>query len=540
MRIPVSCDSCSNEFSVSENFAGRRIKCPVCDEGVRVPKSADVISELPRRTSGNKKKSKRSTGNSGGLSPLLVGLVAGGGVALLGLLLMMNRTGTYSLPAPPVRTVQTPIHPVVTIPNAQLKTAEAGQSFGQNLGGGPVPPPIAAPDPVVVAKVPLAPELLPAMTMPDLIAKVEKSTARIIVRSLQGASVGSGFVIDSDGSIMTNYHVIEGASSAVVEFDTGEKADVIGFTKVDKVRDLAIIKIPQDPKRLQQLPVAAALPEKGEKVAAFGAPRGLPFTASDGIISAIRQSPEFNLRKEGTYLQTTTPISPGNSGGPLVNLRGEVIGINSFKVDGENLNFAASATDIRAVLAEPETALTPLSPAALERVFTRKNPFLRAENIARTQRGDMLLGKISEAGIMILPFAFDPTGKIISFVDREISKNLIKKARWTEVDPRYQVKKSTAFVVVLIYFTDDPKKNPYALELMCSVQIVARDVDKDGFDYTAIVYDEHKSLGKIHINSLEIGNIPNGMKKEIPEFFGNIVKELRKAQRANESQNETM
>ena len=534
MRIPVSCDSCSNEFSASENFAGRRIKCPVCGEGVRVPLSGDEMPELPRRSGGGKKKTKGRENKSGGLSPLLVGLGAGGGIAVLGLLLLsMNGTGTYNLPAPPVSTALAQNAPATTPSVAPPGTEVAG---GGNVP--PVQPLFAAPDPVVTEKVKLESEPPPIMTMPELVARVEKSVVRIIVRSPQGASVGSGFVIDSDGSIMTNYHVIEGASSAVVEFDTGEKADVIGFTKVDKVRDLAIIKIHQDPKRLQQLPVAPALPEKGEKVAAFGAPRGLPFTASDGIISAIRHSPEFNLRKEGTYLQTTTPVSPGNSGGPLINMRGEVVGINSFKVDGENLNFAASATDIRSVIAEPEKAVTPLSPAALERVFTRKNPFSRAENLARTQRGDMLLGRISEAVIMMLPFAVDPTGNISSFVDREISKNLINKARWAEVDPRYQIKKNTAFVVVLIYFTEDPKKNPSAVELMCSVQIVARDVDKDGFDYTAIVYDEHKSLGKIHINSLEIGKIPNGMKKVIPEFFGNIVKEFRKAQRENESPSE--
>ena len=95
------------------------------------------------------------------------------------------------------------------------------------------------------------------------------------------------------------------------------------------------------------------------------------------------------------------------------------------------------------------------------------------------------------------------------------------------------MKKSTAFVVVLIYFTGDPKKNANAVELMCNVQIIARDVDKDGLDYTAIVYDENKSLGKISINSLGNGNIPNGMKKEIPEFFNKIVQDFRKAQRNN-------
>jgi hypothetical protein len=210
---------------------------------------------------------------------------------------------------------------------------------------------------------------------------------------------------------------------------------------------------------------------------------------------------------------------------------GEIVGVNSFKMEGENLNFAVSATDIRDVIANRGTEVTPISPTSLKRVFTEKNPFSRAENLAGTERGTLLFGRIRDAVIMMLPFAVDPSGNVSAFVEREVAKNLITKAKWTEITRREQIKKSTAVVVVLIYFTADPKKSPNALELMCKIQIVARDVDKDGLDFTAIVYDEHKSLGKISPNSLVDGNIPNGMKQKIPEFFSKIVQDFRKAQK---------
>ena len=570
MRIPVSCGSCSNEFSASESAAGKRVKCPACGEGVRVPLEAEE-QELPRRSSGSKK-SKGKSSKSAGMSPMLIGLGAGGGgVAVLGLALMLmnNRGGNQNLPvAPPgtaAMTSTTPMQPTQqpSVAHANTQTSSpsmahtptpptnpaiahnSGSSNSGNMNPAvPLTPNNQVPNPQglpaagsILAQKPAAPvDTVPLreLTMPELVAHVEKSVVRIIVKSDQGASVGSGFVIDSDGSIMTNYHVIEGARTAEVEFDSGDKAKVIGFTTVDKQRDLAIIKIDQGTKPLHQIRVASDLPQKGEKVAAFGAPRGLSFTASDGIISAIRKTPEFSARSAGTYLQTTTPISPGNSGGPLVNMRGEVVGVNSFKIEGENLNFAASATDIRDVISGRGDKVTPLSPDALPLVYTEK-AFGRAENLAGTTKGNMLLGQIHDAIIMMLPFTFDPSGRVSDNVELQVEKNLIKKAGWTKVTRQSQVKGSTALVVVLIYFQQAEKvkdaDKKLVSELMCRVRIVARDVDKDGVAYTAIVWDENGALGTISLNSLLGGGFPPAMKTKISEFFNKIYVGIKKAQR---------
>ena len=576
MRIPVSCLSCSHEFTASEAAIGKRVKCPACGEGVRVTEEVDEVVEQPRRASGSGRKAKGRAAPAGNQSSLLIGLAAGAGAVIVLAIgfLVMNGRGNQpaTLPVTPPGAQQPAVAQSITPagnPGFAPGSASPGSAIpgpapgltAPGLGGPGMQPAMGLPGQQVAGNVPNptpaapvapqnpsapannTPSVTPSkpvavtneprveMDMKDLVKRIEKSVVRIIVKSDQGASIGSGFVIDSDGSIMTNYHVIEGANSAEVEFENGDKAAVIGFTTIDTERDIAIIRIEKDPATLHGVRVANTLPEKGEKVAAFGAPRGLSFTASDGIISAIRTTPEFNAREKGIYLQTTTPISPGNSGGPLVNMFGEIVGVNSFKMEGENLNFAVSATDIRDVIANRGTEVTPISPTSLKRVFTEKNPFSRAENLAGTERGTLLFGRIRDAVIMMLPFAVDPSGNVSAFVEREVAKNLITKAKWTEITRREQIKKSTAVVVVLIYFTADPKKSPNALELMCKIQIVARDVDKDGLDFTAIVYDEHKSLGKISPSSLVDGNIPNGMKQKIPEFFNKIVQDFRKAQK---------
>ncbi|MGN6580696.1 MAG: DegQ family serine endoprotease [Bordetella sp.] len=135
--------------------------------------------------------------------------------------------------------------------------------------------------------------------------------------------VGSGFFISSDGYVLTNYHVIDAATDIYVTLTDGRefKAKVVGS---DKQTDVALLKI--DAKGMATLPIGDSDKiKKGQWVLAIGSPFGLDSTVTAGIISAIN-------RDTGDYLpfiQTDVAVNPGNSGGPLINLRGEVIGINS-------------------------------------------------------------------------------------------------------------------------------------------------------------------------------------------------------------------
>ena len=142
--------------------------------------------------------------------------------------------------------------------------------------------------------------------------------------------------MSKDGRIVTNYHVIKDASSAIVKLPDGAFYQVDGVVAFDKTRDLAIIKAHGQNFRVVSLGNSDRV-QVGEEVVAIGSPLSLESTVSSGIVSGIR-----NIEDEGgKFLQITAPISPGSSGGPLFNMAGEVVGITTLYLKGgENLNFA--------------------------------------------------------------------------------------------------------------------------------------------------------------------------------------------------------
>ncbi len=193
-----------------------------------------------------------------------------------------------------------------------------------------------------------------------LIAATEPAIVRIDVSTWEGGGMGSGFVIDDAGIVVTNYHVIDDATSTKVVFADGTSVRVIGILGTDKRRDIVILKIQKPEKKLTSLKLQKARPQKGQTVIAFGAPGGLSFSVSEGIVSAVRSAAEiadFGERHDGEWIQTTCPISPGSSGGPLVAMSGEVVGISTFNIiKGQNLNFAVSASDIERIYENAKTA----------------------------------------------------------------------------------------------------------------------------------------------------------------------------------------
>lgn len=146
----------------------------------------------------------------------------------------------------------------------------------------------------------------------------------------QGTATGSGIEIDGDGTILTNWHVVEGAARVTVGFEQGRtvEAHVIGK---DPSVDLAVLRVPTDRLTLHPLTLGdSSTVQVGDSVLAIGNPFGLEHTLTTGVISALqRQIQAPNGVTIGNALQTDAPINPGNSGGPLLNEAGEVIGINS-------------------------------------------------------------------------------------------------------------------------------------------------------------------------------------------------------------------
>jgi len=170
-------------------------------------------------------------------------------------------------------------------------------------------------------------------------------------RELKQQSLGSGFIIDKDGYIITNNHVVEGADEIKVKLADGRefKAKVVGR---DSKTDLALIKISSLFKDLPTLPLGDSDKIRvGDWVLAIGNPFGLEHTVTQGIISAtgrvIGSGPYDN------FLQTDAPINPGNSGGPLINLKGEVVGINTAIVaTGQGIGFAIPSNMAKTVISQ--------------------------------------------------------------------------------------------------------------------------------------------------------------------------------------------
>jgi len=160
--------------------------------------------------------------------------------------------------------------------------------------------------------------------------------------------VGSGFVIERDGHILTNAHVVDGAASLSATLDSGDRvpARVMG---IDPVLDLALVRIEgKNPPAAVRLGDSSAL-KVGDEVLAIGNPIGLEQTMTRGIVSGLnRLLPGVS---EQPMIQTDAPINPGNSGGPLVDRCGAVVGVNTFiSQDAQSIGFAVPISAAQAVL----------------------------------------------------------------------------------------------------------------------------------------------------------------------------------------------
>ena len=188
----------------------------------------------------------------------------------------------------------------------------------------------------------------PRKDIPSIAKAANGVIVSIITSDKDGHPVaqGTGFLVTKDGRIVTNYHVIKGASSAIVKLPDGAFYEVEGVVASDQTRDLAIIKAHGQNFHVVSLGNSDRV-QVGEEVVAIGSPLSLESTVSSGIVSGIR-----NIEDEGgKFLQVTAPISPGSSGGPLFNMAGEVVGITTLYLKGgENLNFAIPVNDAKKLL----------------------------------------------------------------------------------------------------------------------------------------------------------------------------------------------
>jgi serine protease Do len=166
-----------------------------------------------------------------------------------------------------------------------------------------------------------------------------------VVQVRTPGGLGSGFFINEDGYLITNFHVIEGESQISIEIFLRKNGQIertnykqVRIVAMNKFQDLALLKV-EDKDAPKFSYVALGDPDAlsvGERVFAIGSPLGLERTVTEGIVSTKTRQMQGEL-----YLQTTAQINPGNSGGPLFNLRGEAVGVTNMKINfGEGIGFA--------------------------------------------------------------------------------------------------------------------------------------------------------------------------------------------------------
>jgi len=196
--------------------------------------------------------------------------------------------------------------------------------------------------------------------LPSLVKRVKPAVVAIATYDATGEALmtGSGFFL-KPGQVVTNLHVVRGAARAEIKTldGKGKVFPVTGTLAVDEEGDLALLNVDMPLERARTSELATELPDEGETIFVIGNPLKLEGSVSDGIVSAVREVPNSYR-----IIQITAPISHGNSGSPVFNLRGQVLGVVTVKVtNGQNINLAIAAARVGELRAG---ALRPLSDLA--------------------------------------------------------------------------------------------------------------------------------------------------------------------------------
>lgn len=198
-------------------------------------------------------------------------------------------------------------------------------------------------------------------SLPTLVKRVKPAVVAIATYDSSGEALmtGSGFFL-RPGQVVTNLHVIRGAVRAEIKTldGKGKVFPINGTLALDEEGDLALLSVEMPLERARSIELASELPDEGEPIFVIGNPLKLEGSVSDGIVSAVREVPNSYR-----IIQITAPISHGNSGSPVFNLRGQVLGVVTVKVtNGQNINLAIAAArvgELRAGKLQPLSELLP-------------------------------------------------------------------------------------------------------------------------------------------------------------------------------------
>lgn len=367
MGLRVQCPKCEQVLDVEQPSADGVIECPYCQQRMKVapavPKvapSADAAAPPPPPPAeepwppaeepvplrvvkpGHPRLPAKQT------SPgLVIGIVAAG-VVVVGLAagvvyLMVSGNNPDVPPTPaPADIAKTPAPVVTPMPTPVILPVPVA----------PLPSPSPAPTPAT-GPVTSAVDL-------DAAALFKKASPAVVQIEVMQADFtptgrGSGFLVSSDGLVVTNHHVMRSGRKGLVLFGDGKAYRVATILAWDEKKDLAVLKINGTGFPYLELLPKKAKPEVGARAFAIGSPRGLTNSLSEGLVSGLRDQDNREV------VQTTAGIAPGNSGGPLLDARARVLGVNTVKMRDEDglfkdLNFAVAAKEVHEILAKANAA----------------------------------------------------------------------------------------------------------------------------------------------------------------------------------------
>jgi S1-C subfamily serine protease len=254
----------------------------------------------------------------------------------------------------------------------------------------------------------------PEKTIPTIARNAGKAVVLVVAKDCPDNKMlqGSGFIVSSDGKVVTNFHVIKGYSSAVVKFADGAYYKIAGILATDPTKDIAILKVDASAKEFPFLVMADSdQAQVGDHVVTIGNPLALQeltgdaeisteSTVSDGIISGKRDWEGHGI----TILQTTAPISHGSSGGALLNLQGQVLGITTLTSEGQNINFAVPVRYVTSMLsAETVRPLGQVGPAESEQPHEENS----LNQFVGTYTGTWQSSRYGNSGVAVLSVTMD-------------------------------------------------------------------------------------------------------------------------------------
>lgn len=356
-NVHARCPACGHNFRQQSSVLGSAVVCPSCGRWLRLERGPSLsgkgvfarvsLTDPPEPERPPERPPPKPRWVPRGLDRAAVWIASAGIAVIVAVVLF----ALLWRPAPRQTEQPGPAEPPPSESSAKPPDTKPPEAR-------PIPEPDTSPEPPVKPDLPEHPVSSPVpepsmgvdLSAEDLFKQASPAVARVIVRDedFKQIGLGSGFFVTPDGVLVTNYHVVERARFAHVMLPSEAILFVEGVLATDRVADLAILKV-----KGKGLPHLALLPREdmpavGARVYALGNPEGLTNSLSEGLVSGIREMPPGT-----TVIQTTAAISPGSSGGPLVDAQGRVVGVATMTLGGahaQNLNVAVPATKVHEIL----------------------------------------------------------------------------------------------------------------------------------------------------------------------------------------------